>query len=531
MTDSVVDVLHRVIVSQMGAEATAEEIRRQVDSLAASQGLPDETVALLLERFAIRSDSTLVDVSDDEQRVPRLLVEWGELPRVGYQVRPEFSLLCPAELARPDVSVSVDSQLDHDPSDPLRTPSSDESGLWSFYVPFRMTTQSESCLPGQYLLTVDVYFPDASPGVPRFYRTGIRLNIDAQNDGQGGVLEIDGDGQSIVNLQGYSLKQFSKVVLKGSQDSVVNLQSSLAPVKHPDHETETKPRTSFEYQLKVDAEKQSRIPTVISSGKARYQADAACFCFDAGMRSMVFAKPRLNFGRSRDNDVVLRFLPRSEELDQHSRNVSRTHFTVELAPEGIRLEDKSSSGVEVGGTVVLQEAMIPTDHVGEVTPIQLGISGDIPRPFQMNMTTLGPGHYVETSNADFWNRVSCDFVGAHPSRLSRQAVEQKLDAVRFDRLNNLADDESYLWLFRETFVGGATNQCGIVIPNTSIPQLARLFYLDRSFWLEPLTDPSRIQVDGKLIEPGTWVPLEPGMRVSFGGWESTFALPGQLYLD
>lgn len=73
------------------------------------------------------------------------------------------------------------------------------------------------------------------------------------------MLEIDGDGQSMVNLQGYNLKQFSKVILKGGADSVINLQNELGGGADATTPAPDKPVTTFEYQLKVDSEKQLRL--------------------------------------------------------------------------------------------------------------------------------------------------------------------------------------------------------------------------------------------------------------------------------
>jgi hypothetical protein len=120
---------------------------------------------------------------------------------------------------RPTVKVEIDRSLDNDPSDPLRQVRTEESGLWSFYVPFSLTTNGLDARPGLYVIDVAVTFPHVTAGQPRFLQTRIRLNIPDASSGQR-ELVIDGDGQSVVNLAGHDLRSFSRVVLKGD-DTVI----------------------------------------------------------------------------------------------------------------------------------------------------------------------------------------------------------------------------------------------------------------------------------------------------------------------
>lgn len=370
-------MLFNLVKAQLEGNEDLQQIENQVTVVADTCNIPEQVVAEVIAEFRTQFAPAVSTVA-----APRLLVDWGELPRVGYQVRPEFSLLCPAYSARPEIQIKVDRDLDHDANDPLRRPQIDEPGLWTFHVPFRMTSEGMDCRPGHYLLDVEVTFREAPADAPRFYRCRIRLNVPDMNDDQGGVLEIDGDGQSMVNLQGYNLKQFSKVVLKGGEDSVINLQNAIGG---DDGEGDAPPAddklaTTFEYQLKVNTEKQSRLPTVTTTTDRRAYLDAAGLVFEDGRRTLIYARPRLTFGRSRDNDVVLRFLPRSSENDKNSRNLSRTHCVAEVVPEGIEIRDESRTGIELNYSVVREREVVTTHHTGEVTPIQLGVTGTVPTP-------------------------------------------------------------------------------------------------------------------------------------------------------
>jgi hypothetical protein len=348
------------------------------------------------------------------------------------------------------------------------------------------------------------------------------------------VLEIDGDGQSMVNLQGYNLKQFSKVVLKGGEDSVINLQNAIGG---DDGEGDAPPvdaklATTFEYQLKVNTEKQSRLPTVTTTTDRRAYLDAAGFVFEDGRRTLVYARPRLTFGRSRDNDVVLRFLPRSTENDNNSRNLSRTHCVAEVVPEGIEIRDESRTGIELNYSVVREREVVTTHHTGEVTPIQLGVTGTVPTPLTLEMMTFGPDRYAEKDDLEFWHELYSEMVGARSiSRLARESLSLQLDAVRYDRVENLKDEESYVLLLREALIGGSPNQSAIVLNDHSVPVQARLLHLDRTFWIEPLSETNLPLINGNPVPVRSLTPLSPGMQIRFGDEIATFDRPSQLYLD
>ncbi len=521
--------LFNLVKGQLEGNEDLQQIENQITVVAHACNIPQEVVAEVVAEFRAQFAPAVSTVA-----TPRLLVDWGELPQVGYQVRPEFSLLCPAYSARPEIQIKVDRDLDHDANDPLRRPQIDEPGLWTFHVPFRMTTERVNCRPGHYLLDVEITFREAPADAPRFYRCRIRLNVPDLNDGQGGVLEIDGDGQSMVNLQGYNLKQFSKVVLKGGEDSVINLQNAIGG---DDGEVDAPPVddqlvTTFEYQLKVNTEKQSRLPTVTPTTDRRAYLDAAGLVFEDGRRTLIYARPRLTFGRSRDNDVVLRFLPRSAENDTNSRNLSRTHCVAEVVPEGIEIRDESRTGIELNYSVVREREVVTTHHTGEVTPIQLGVTGTVPTPLTLEMMTFGPDRYAERDELEFWHELYSEMVGARSlSRLARESLSLQLDAVRYDRVENLKDEESYVLLLREALIGGSPNQAAIVLNDHSIPVQARLLHLDRTFWIEPLSETNLPLINGNPVPVRSLTPLSPGMKIQFGEETAIFDRPTQLYLD
>ncbi len=520
-------ILYNIVKSQLGASATLIEIETQVQAVATAAGIPDAVADEVLTRFRAELQSS----GSGRDVAPRLLVDWGELPRVGNQIRPEFSLLCPKYSSKPELQINVDRDLDHNPQDPLRRPQEDEAGLWTFHVPFRMTSDGMDCRPGHYLIDVELSFRDVPPDMPRFYRCRIRLNVPQAGADEGGVLEIDGDGQSMVNLQGYNLKQFSKVILKGGQDSVINLQNAMGGPPDTEKRNDTKPATTFEYQLKVNTEKQSRLPVISSTFRQRAFLDAAGFFFEDGRRTLVIARPRITFGRSRNNDVVLRFLPRSEENDDHSRNISRTHILVELTVDGLEFRDESQSGIEVNYSVVRDRHVVPPLRAGDVTHIDLGVTGAVPKQFRLEMLMLAPDRKEDREELEYWDELYCELVGGRMSRIAREALDLRLNAVRFDRVENLAGEESYVMFLREALIGGSPAQSAIVLKENGSRSRARLLHMDRTFWLEPLSGGGPISIDGQPLGPRSLTPLSPGMQIMFGTEAAKFDRPMQLHLD
>lgn len=517
-------LLYNLTKAQLSSGATYEEAERQVRGAAQLASATPDVVEQVLNQF--RQELR----PNQREALPRLLVDWGEIPQVGHQVRPEFSLICPGYSTRPEIMIRVDHELDHDENDPRRRPQQDETGLWFFHVPFRMTTSGMDCLPGQYLIDVDVAFRDVPIHLPRFFRCRIRLNVPSSAAGSQGVLEIDGDGQSIVNLQGYNLKQFSKVILKGGQDSVINLQNGLSS-SDTQATTPDRPSTTYEYQLKVDSQKQSKLPTVLVWTKPRAHLEAGAFFFEDGRRTILIARPQITFGRSRDNHVVLRFLPSSEVNDNHSRNISRTHFIAELTPEGIEIKDESRSGMELNYSVVRQRVAIPPSHAGDVQHLEIGVTGVVPKKFELEMTLFAPDRREHGDELQYWDELYCEVLGGRLSRIAREGLEVKLNAVRYDRVNNLEGEESYVHFFREALIGASPSQCAVVLKEVgnTLAQ-ARLVHIDRTFWLERLPGAGLIEVDGTALAERQLVALSPATKVVFGKEVATFDRPKQLYL-
>ena len=525
-TQSPASILYNLVKSQNENDGLSSlELERHVRAAGTQAAIPEPVIEEVVTRFRREAEQVPPSV------LPRLFVDWGELPRMGYQVRPEFTLVCPGYTGRPTVRISVDRELDHDPQDRLRRPISDEDGLWSFHVPFRMTSDGMDCLPGQYLIDLQVSFPSAPAAQPRFFRSRIRLKVSGMGSDSGGVLEIDGDGQSVVNLQGYNLKQFSKVVLKGGQDGVINLQNAISTQQTNDDLVAESDKTTFEYELKVNTEIQSRLPTVSGNATTRARLDSALLKFEDGRHFVIVARRKMTFGRGRDNDVILRFLPANEQNDHLCRIVSRTHMSVELIPDGIEVRDEQSRwGIEVDYSVVEQTTTVSPHHIGESVQIDLGTTGAVSEPFHLEMTLLSSQRDREKAEVAFWDELYAETVGARVPRLTREAWQPQVDALRFDRVNNLSGEEAYVMLFREALIGGSSSRSGVILKYEASHAIARFLHIDRSFWLERLPGTTPVTVNDQQLPLHQLTPLSPGMSIAFGSEKATFQRPSQIHI-
>jgi S1-C subfamily serine protease len=493
-------------------------------------------------REAVLADSALagLDRADLEAALevilaarqrPRLLVDWGELPQVGRAARPHFSLIASGIAGRPTIKVTVDRSLDNDPTDPLRQVRTEEAGLWSFYVPFSLTTNGLDARPGLYVIDVAVTFSHVASGQPRFLQTRIRLNIPDASSGQR-ELVIDGDGQSVVNLAGHDLRSFSRVVLKGDDKSIINLQNFAQPQAS---EPITAPEKSvvFEYELKVNHDIQGRLPRLVEVPQPSRAEAISLIC--GSRRIHVFAKKRATFGRQRrtENDVCLRFLPRSEPHDEGSRGISRTHMALDLSDDGLVLADeKSAKGIDVDCDPVRGEKTFTymDAHGGRHIDLPSPLSASLSLEMELTIFGRNPDDPDFRSDLD-WDDVCFEITGEQPSRLWQVAKGCGIEAARIRRLNNVPEEE-YVFLYRHASLGRSAKDSAIVISHlpAALAGDLRLLYAGRMFWLHS-GGRANIVVDGERVSGACLIPLRFGQMIEID-LVPVYVVPvAQLQLD
>jgi S1-C subfamily serine protease len=516
--------LSQFIAAQFGADAAADSIR---EGVLAHPGLAaldrGDLLAALEDLLSARGSSHPAPLVR-----PRMLVDWGELPQIGRSARPLFSLIGPGTAGRPAVRVTVDRGLDTDAADPLRQVRTEESGLWTFYIPFSLTMNGLDARPGLYVIDVEVTFPHAGDGQPRFLRTQIRLNVpDGSSDRR--ELVIDGDGQSVVNLAGHDLRSFSRVVLKGDDKSIINLQNfSQEMAALPE---KAKEAVVFEYELKINRDIEARLPRRVD---LREPSRAEAITLHVGDRRIhVLAKKRLTFGRSRrpENNVCLRFLPRSAENDEASRAISRTHMAIDFVEDGLLLVDESTKGFDIDHDPVKNERLLTHLDASGSRQLDLpsGFSGS--ESLEMDLAIFGRDPADAQFRSDLaWDDVCFDIAEEAASRLWQTAGTCGIEALRLQRLNNLVDEE-YVALYRHATIGRSPKDHPIAIRGLRHPATeARLLYAGRMFWLQSAGRVPLV-VDGRLIEGACLVPLAFGSEIVLDGVPLSVSRLSQAVLD
>lgn len=470
-------------------------------------------------------ETVATDKSASAECDARLLVDWGELPQVGRHARPLFSLIATAAVGKPSVRIQIDRSLDSDPNDPLRQPQLEEDGLWTFTVPFSLTSNGVDAKPGLYIIDVEVTFPHTADHHPRFLRTRIRLKIpDASNEQR--ELVIDGDGQSVVNLAGQDLRSFSKVVLKGDDRGIINIQNfdqSQNPTDQPERPV------VFEYELKINREIHDRLPRLVEVSK---QSKTDAITLVIGKRRVhVIARKRATFGRGRDNDICLRFWPRTAENDEGSRGISKTHAAISLSDDGLVLTDEGSThGLDVDCDPVKGEHQLT--HVDARGTRQF----DLPSPLssakltlEMELDVLGRDPDDPNFQAAVeWDDVCFETAGESPSRLWHVAKDCGIESARIRRVSNL-EDEEYIFLYRHATMGRSARDHAISLPIGNVTGELRLVFAGRMFWLHS-TGATTLAIDGDPIEGPCLVPLIFGHCLSINGIDVHVTRLSQFHL-
>jgi len=445
---------------------------------------------------------------------PRLLVHWGSQPEIGHVVRPHFLIAASGRYLQPRINVEIDSALDHDPAQLPDAARSEGDGLWGFHVPFALTTNHQDCRPGQYLLELSVTFPKSPDAkLPRCFRTVIRLSI-RKSEGEP-TLEISGDGQSVVNLNGQDLQRFGRVILKGDEAGIINIQTGLETQDTPTEEV------THEYSLEVDTEREQLMPRLRTQAH-HSPTDAVTLVCSDGRQIVLLARRHFRLGRNRENDIVTRFLPRSDANDANSRKLSRTHATMSLTDRGLLVTDKSTTGISVGMDPVTDEILLDPCRCDEAFDMELGISLDVDVPYVLETRVFGrhtQPRGVEQSPG--WESLLADALCEPIPRQWLSAAAAGIDGLRMKRRDGLRDQEEYVAVFRQAWIGRSSGSHAICLPTTRKGTHARLIHAAESFWLERTTSGESVRVDGHEVSPHELVELRVGSSITIGETQLT----------
>ena len=499
--------------------------------------------------------ATMIDIpgSNDadllDMEMPVLQVNLGTRFSRGDAAHIEFHLLSPGhKIARPSVRVTPPPTLDGDLIERRPQLSTEEPGHWSFTQSFVLARGGSPCPPGLYEMRLDVEFesPRGFIGsLPRFVWARIPFRVTDSNTGRELVVDLDEcailDGAIPIDPG-----QFGKVTVKGRGNAI----ASLDPVKAGQRISESQ---RFQVELKPNLDLIHLEPPRVSERfPRRHCQDSAALVFEGGRRILLLARKEVKLGRQRKtNDVVLRFLPPSDRLNELSLRISQQHVTMELTESGLCLKNDGRFGTAVNRKVTDLAVLRINDYAEE--PIDLRVGSDtvqVEEPLELQLQLFrweqgaGPG---PSGNPDVWY---FDAVGERPSATYHIAQAAGIDALKIRRKNNLPQEE-YAVVFRQALIG-PSQRYPIDVPESA---KARLLYMGRCFWLENLAECERclncqrenpvrnkfcegcgeklagsVQVQGESVPARELVPLTPGMVLQFGRTFARFEDFLQLHL-
>jgi hypothetical protein len=163
--------------------------------------------------------------------------------------------------------------------------------------------------------------------------------------------------------------------------------------------------------------------------------------------------------------------------------------------------------------------------------IDLGVTGTVPKKFELEMFLFGPDRTEHPDELEYWDGLVCEIAGGKLARITRMALETGINAIRYDRLTSLREEESYVQLFREVLLGGSPAKCGVLLRESGPQPLARLVHIDRMFWMESLPGSLDVSIDGEVLKARSMAPLVPGMEIQIGNEKLRFDHALHLYLD
>lgn len=448
---------------------------------------------------------------------PRLRVEWGENIAIGRQVCPQFFLTSPSDfLGEPRVELSIDQRLDHEESSCRPQLLKEDDNEWTFDVPFAMTTGGGDCRPGRYRIEVRAAFPHVGGDCPWYYCCTIRLTVGDASGADGPTLEIEGDGQSIVNLHGGDLKRFSTVRLKGGDRAVVNLQdlsrgsASGAAELTPSEIDEA----IFEYELRVDDRRRRLRPIVTTTRPATYETPGRLSLLPSdGRRIQLLSRRKVTLGRTRTNEIRTYFLPRDKENDARTVGISGVHAALQLTEDGLRVCDEGSrNGVALTGQKVDVERLLTEADADEDLRFQLA-SELKKHSLHLELRLFGRSDSAASTELD---AVYCDSLRLpRRPKLWRLAASSRIDALRLQRVNNLPEEE-YVVVFCQAVIGSA-GDVAIRIAQPSVEHRhARVLAIGDSFWLENIGPARSVRLGDRPLEKRELVPLQEGAAIGIG---------------
>jgi len=216
-------------------------------------------------------------------------------------------------------------------------------------------------------------------------------------------------------------------------------------------------------------------------------------------RVLLLGLAHIRMGRRRENDVVLRCFPRSDDNDVLTLQIQGgPHIILSLRREGLMLSSGDTlNGTMLNGTTVKGKAAIPLDRPSEV---------DVAKAMRLRIVPFladskDGGRYALLGQRDNLWRISEDL---------------GLRSVLIQRVDNLAGEEEYLIVYRWAEIGsGFGNE--LRVPDGQLKNKhMRLTRTGGQFWAESLVD-GGLTAGGADVDRGQACPLVMDTELDIAG--------------
>jgi hypothetical protein len=193
--------------------------------------------------------------------------------------------------------------------------------------------------------------------------------------------------------------------------------------------------------------------------------------------------------------------------------------------------DESTKGFDVDHDPVKKERLLT--HVDVFGSRQIDVPSGFAGPVSLEMDLAvfgrdsGDSHFRSELE---WDDICFGIAEERAAPLWQTSGLCGIEAVRLQRLNNLADEE-YVALYRHATIGRSPKDHPIALRGLGHPSAeVRLLYAGRMFWIHS-AGRVPLAVDGRAIEGACLVPLAFGCELAIDGTRVVVGRMAQLLLD
>ena len=487
---------------------------------------------------------------------PFLLFQMGNVVSAGSHLSPEFHVIFEGWDGTVEVEATLSAGLDQHGwvSNPKVIPL---ERIWRFHQTIRLTTDSNDCRPGDYLIDFTCHFRNSGIHRDSSWYGSFKFQVAVQRQGE---LIISTEGNSLVNLSGDLLslvQDFRTIRIDGAANSLVNLQafeSALGQTAQKKADATTTMTTIKLIRI--------RDPEPVVHRRIARPCVEGRFDLPDGRRVLIYARDQVILGRNRPKrdpaaptDIALRLWPENEVRAKLNDLISRQHLWVtarngeiefrdqrsatsaEASPahvngvllQGSRTVSHSSGVIEYSTSVARPLNSGGVDH-GGVNP---GINpGGIHSERRLIGLSLRSFQQAQGAVQRTYESLRC-LVGTVDFNETWRRHEAGLDAVLIERGRNMDElngREAYLLVLGMVMMG-TNHDCPFRIPHRSIrPDHAILCHWDGQFRILPLEE-AFVACDGRTIQPGKIGTISIGSKLQLGDLELTFDGAEQFGLE